>query len=118
SDSVCYTACVLAEQNDASGIVSMTSSGYTAFQISSHRSKSRTFIFTSNEKLLCTLSLVWGVHGFFYDKFISTDETIKEVNAVLKQAKFVTTGDIVINTASIPISLKGRTNMIKVSVID
>ncbi len=118
SDSVCYTACVLAEQNDASGIVSMTSSGYTAFQISSHRSKSRTFIFTSNEKLLCTLSLVWGVHGFYYDKFISTDETIKEVNAVLKQAKFVRKGDILINTASIPIALKGRTNMIKVSVID
>ena len=40
-----------------------------------------------NQKILNTLSLVWGVRGFFYDKFESTDETITEVNDFLKKKK-------------------------------
>lgn len=118
SDSICYSACVLAEQNSALGIVSMTHSGYTAFRISSHRPESLTFIFTSNKSLLCMLSLVWGVRGFYYDKFESTDQTMKDVNGILKQHKLVKKGDVVINTASTPIGRSGRTNTIKISEIE
>lgn len=118
SDSICYTACILAEQNDSLGIVSMTHSGYTAFRISSHRPKALTFIFTSNKSLLCLLSLVWGVRGFYYDKFESTDKTIKDVNGILKHHKLVKKGDSVINTASTPIGRSGRTNTIKISKIE
>lgn len=118
SDTICYTACILAEHNSALGIVSMTHSGYTAFRISSHRPEALTFIFTSNKYLLCMLSLVWGVRGFYYDKFESTDQTMKEVNGMLKQHKLVKKGDIVINTASTPIGRSGRTNTIKISEIE
>jgi pyruvate kinase len=117
SDSICYTACILAEHNSALGIVSMTHSGYTAFRISSHRPEALTFIFTSNKTLLCMLSLVWGVRGFYYDKFESTDQTMKEVNGILKHHKLVKRGDVVINTASTPIGRSGRTNTIKISEI-
>jgi pyruvate kinase len=118
SDSICYTACILAEQNNALGVVSMTHSGYTAFRISSHRPKALTFIFTSNKSLLCMLSLVWGVRGFYYNKFESTDQTMKDVNGILKQARLVKKGDAVINTASTPIGRSGRTNTIKISLIE
>ena len=116
-DAVCGSAVYLAEKTNAVGIISMTTSGYTAFQISSHRPKAGTFIFTSNRKLLNTLSLVWGVRGFFYDQFESTDKTIHEVNKILKAEHLVETGNVVINTAAIPIEKKGKTNMIKVSII-
>ncbi len=118
ADAVCNSAVYLAEKTGAVGIISMTSSGYTAFQLSSNRPKAGTFIFTSNRVLLNTLSLLWGVRGFYYDKFDSTDRTISEVNKILKAEKLIEGGDIVINTASIPIEKKGKTNMIKVSVID
>ncbi len=118
SDSICYTACILAEHNSALGIVSMTHSGYTAFRISSHRPEALTFIFTSNKSLLCMLSLVWGVRGFYYNKFESTDQTMKEVNGILKHHKLVKKGDVVINTASTPIGRSGRTNTIKISEIE
>ena len=116
-DAVCGSAVYLAEKTNAVGIISMTTSGYTAFQISSHRPKAGTYIFTSNRKLLNTLSLVWGVRGFFYDQFESTDKTIHEVNKILKAEHLVETGNVVINTAAIPIEKKGKTNMIKVSII-
>lgn len=118
SDAVCDSACFLAKQTNAVGIVSMTLSGYTAFEISSHRPNAPIFIFTSNETLLNTLSLIWGVRGFFYDKFESTDNTVAEVNDVLKKAKLVKKGDVIINTAAIPLERKGKTNMLKVTVID
>lgn len=118
ADAVCSSAVFLADKTKASGIIAMTSSGYTAFQISSQRPKANTYIFTSNKNLLNTLSLLWGVRGFYYDKFESTDQTISEVNNILKAEKLVQSGDVVINTASIPIQRKGKTNMIKVNIID
>ncbi len=117
-DAVCGSAVFLAEKTHAVGIISMTSSGYTAFEISSYRPKAATFIFTSNRKLLNTLSLLWGVRGFYYDKFDSTDKTIRDVNQILKAEKLVEPGNVVINTAAIPIEKKGKTNMIKVTIVD
>jgi pyruvate kinase len=118
SDAVCGSAVYLAEHTNAVGIVSMTTSGYTAFEISSYRPKAVTYIFTSNKHLLNALSLLWGVKTFYYDKLDSTDKTISDVNNILKAENLVQIGDVVINTAAIPISKKGKTNMLKVTVID
>lgn len=118
SDAVCGSAVYLAEHTNAVGIVSMTTSGYTAFEISSYRPKASTYIFTANKHLLNALSLLWGVKTFYYDKEESTDNTIADVNAILKDANLVQEGDVVINTASVPISKKAKTNMLKVTVIE
>ena len=118
SDAVCGSAVYLAEHTNAVGIVSMTTSGYTAFEISSYRPKAGTFIFTANKHLLNALSLLWGVRTFYYDKDESTDQTIADVNNMLKEASLVQEGDVVINTASVPISKKAKTNMLKVTVVE
>jgi len=118
SDAICHSATFLAKETKAKAIVSMTQSGYTAFEISSYRPEARTFIFTSNRGLLNTLSLVWGVKGFYYDKMESTDDSINDVNTILKQENMVEVGDVIINTSSMPILKKGKTNMIKVSIIE
>ncbi len=116
-DAVCSSAVFLAEKTHAKGIVAMTATGYTALQISSYRPKATSYIFTSNRSLLNALSLLWGVKAFYYDKYDSTDETISEVNRILKSENLIEVGDIIINTASIPIAKKGYTNMIKVSIV-
>lgn len=118
ADAVCGSAVYLSEKTNAIGIISMTSSGYTAFEISSHRPKAGTFIFTSNRNLLNSLSLLWGVRGFYYDKFESTDQSISDVNRILKAEKLIESGEVVINTAAMPIEKKGKTNMIRVTVVD
>ena len=118
SNAVCESAVYLAQHTNAVGIVSMTTSGYTAFEISSYRPKARTFIFTSNKHLLNALSLLWGVRTFYYDKLESTDQTIADVNAILKAENLIGIGEVVINTAAVPIVNHGKTNMLKVSVIE
>jgi len=118
SDAVCESAVYLSQHTNAVGIVSMTTSGYTAFEISSHRPKASTYIFTSNRQLLNSLSLLWGVRAFYYDKLESTDQTISDVNSILKAENLIETNDVVINTAAVPITKQGKTNMLKVTVIE
>ncbi len=119
SDSVCFMAARMAEDVHAKAIVGMTSSGYTAFKVSSFRPrKQQIYIFSDRMHMLSTLNLVWGVRCFYYDRFTSTDETISDVNSILKAAEKVGKGDIVINTGSMPIHKRHRTNMLKITVID
>jgi len=118
SDAVCYNACKIAEEVGAKAIVGMTRSGYTAFMLSSYRPHAKIFIFTDNKDLLNILSISWGVTAFFYDKFVSTDETISDVIQILKEKNLVKEGDIVVNTGSMPIHKQARTNMLKVTVVE
>lgn len=117
TDSICYNACSLAHHAGAQALISMTNSGYTAFKLSSHRPKAPIFIFTDNRSLLTTLSLVWGVRGYFYDKYESTDQTINDLKEMVKQEGHLKSDDLVINIASMPMKEKGRTNMMKLSYI-
>jgi pyruvate kinase len=118
SDEVCRQACLIADALNAKAIVSMTHSGYTAFQLASFRPKSPVFIFTDNKQLLNTSGLIWGVRAIYYNKFATTDETINDVNSILKQRGFVKHHELVINTASMPLHARSRTNTIKVSRIE
>jgi len=117
-DAICGSSVYLAEKTNASAIVAMTYSGYTAFEISSYRPNADIYIFTGNRNLLNTLSLLWGVRTFFYDKFESTDGSIHDVNSLLKEKNLVQPGQIVINTASTPLHKKGKTNTIKVTEME
>ncbi len=117
TDSICYNACSLAHHAGAQALISMTNSGYTAFKLSSHRPKAPIFIFTDNRSLLTTLSLVWGVRGYFYDKYESTDQTINDLKEMVKKEGQLKSDDLVINIASMPMKEKGRTNMMKLSYI-
>lgn len=118
SDEVCFTAVRMSDHLKAKAIIAMTKSGYTGFKVASYRPEANIFIFTDNKFLLNTLSLVWGVRGFYYDKFTSTDETFQDITDILKEEKIVIEGDCVINCASMPIHKKQRTNTIKVTYID
>jgi pyruvate kinase len=118
TDSICRSACHLAENIEAKAIITMTHSGYTAIKVSSYRPKASVFVFTSNHSLLNTMSLVWGVRGFFYDKYISTDHTIADIKYILRKEGFLKQGDFFINIASMPITEKGKTNMLKLSHVE
>lgn len=116
SDSLVANACSLARDTHASAVIGMTKSGYTAFQLAKYRPKAHIFIFTENHALLNTLNLVWGVRGFYYNKFESTDATINDIKQTLLDGGYLQKGDVFINTASMPINEQKRTNMIKLSI--
>lgn len=118
SDTMCIQAAIVAEKIEAKGICGLTVSGYTAFKISSYRPNSHIFIFSERVHMLATLNLVWGVKCFHYTKFTTTDETIEDVCDILKEKKKIKKGDIIINTGSMPIHKRFRTNMLKITNVE
>jgi pyruvate kinase len=117
NDSLVLAACKLAKDVGAKAIVGMTSSGYTAYKSSSHRPNANIFVFTSNRDLINKMNLVWGTRAYHYDKTDSTDETISDVEEILKREGHVKSGDIFIFLASMPIQEKARTNTLKINVV-
>jgi len=118
TDSICFNACRLSQRVDSKAILTMSFSGYTAYKIASQRPKAPIFVFTSNEKILTQINLIWGVQGFYYNNRISTDDTISEIKSILKEIGYVNEGDLVINIASIPLEDLGKSNMLKLSIVD
>jgi len=116
--SVCYHASHMANEIKAKAICTLTNSGYTAFQISAWRPDSHILVFTSNYRILSQLNLLWGVKAFFYDKFVSTDDTVEDVNRIAKAKGFVKKNDMLINLAAMPITDKGMVNTLRVSLIE
>ena len=112
---VCFQACNIANELEASAICTLTNSGYTAWQISSWIPSAVILVFTSNKRILSQLCLLWGVRCVFYDNFVSTDKTVEEVNALAVKKGFVKKGDLVINLAAMPVVEKGQVNTLRIS---
>lgn len=114
SDAVLYSACNIAREANARAIIAMTHTGYSAARISSQRPRSDIFIFSNNHELLCTLNLLWGIKGVFYDNIVtSTSRTLKALTEKLKADGLIKQGDLLVYAASTPIYVSGKTNMLK-----
>lgn len=116
--SICHHAATMANVIKAKAICTLTNSGYTAFQISAWRPQSHILVFTSNKQIMTQLSLLWGVKAFYYDRFVSTDDTITDINDIARDKGFVEKGDFIINLAAMPITERGMVNTLRVSEIE
>jgi len=115
---ICYHGAVMANDIEAKAITTLTNSGYTAFQVSAWRPHAHVLVFTSNRRILTQLNLLWGVNAFFYDKFVSTDDTIDDINKIAKEKGFVQKGDMLVNLAAMPVVSKGMVNTLRISEIE
>ena len=114
---VCLAAVRIANTTNVEAIITLTYSGYTAFQIAAHRPNSNIIVFSSNRRVLTMLNLLWGVRAFYYDMQKSTDETIIQVNMLAHTNGFVEQGDFVINLNATPAYEGGKTNTLRLTTI-
>jgi pyruvate kinase len=118
SDIVCFNAAKIADELKAKAIIGITISGYTAFKVSSFRPEASIFIFSKVRSILSTLNLIRGVKGFYYDINSSTEETHRNLTRILKEKSYLTEGDLVVHTSSMPVFEKQRTNLIRVARVE
>ena len=116
AESLIHSGCVLSNNTKAKAICTLTSSGYSASMISHFRPKADIFIFSRKKSLLTRLSLYWGVRSFYYERTKATDDTITDLELILKENGHIKSGDAFITMACIPIELRERVNMLKISV--
>ena len=115
SKTICHQAAIVANEIEAAVITTLTNSGYTAFQISAWRPKSNILAFSDNRRILAMLNLLWGVKGEYYDKFVSTDDTVEDINKITLENHFAEKGEYVINLTSMPVNEKGMVNTLRIS---
>ncbi|MDP4150363.1 MAG: pyruvate kinase [Bacteroidota bacterium] len=118
SDAICYNACKLARDTNADALIGMTQSGYTAFMLSSYRPKSPLYIFSKERSVINQLSLSWGVRAFYYGEEESVDGIIRDEHKILMERGFIKSGDVVVNTGSLPVEKHVPTNMLKVTKLE
>ncbi|MCB9202544.1 MAG: pyruvate kinase [Flavobacteriales bacterium] len=117
TDIICYNATKIATQIEATAIITLTHTGYTAFQISSHRPNAYIVVYTENRDIIPMLNLLWGVKAFYYEAKDSSDETVIDVNLNTVNEKLVNWGDFVINLNAMPENENGKTNTLRITTI-
>jgi len=55
------------------------------------------------------------VKAQFYDKMVSTDQTVVDLNRITLERNYAKKGDFVINLTSMPVNDKGMVNTLRVS---
>lgn len=115
SDAILFNASEMAQQTQARAIVVVSNSGYSALRLASHRPQSSLFVFSPNHFTLCSLSLLWGVRGFYDDSINDADSLMEKINRWLVKEKHVQPGSLIVNVLSTPVVEKGSSNTLRLS---
>lgn len=113
SDSILFNACEIAHQTEAAAILVVTHSGYSALHLSCYRPKSKIFVFSSNRHVLLSLSLVWGIEGFYLEETKDTEQLSETLIAMLTGKGLLQKNELCVNVLSTPVWNKGFSNTIR-----
>lgn len=117
TDAIGQATCEMASELKAKVIIASTVSGYTARMVAKHRPAIPIIAPTPVPETQRRLSLVWGVHPLLVQEFTNTDEMIATTVQAALDEGLVERGDLVVITAGVPRGGPGKTNMIKVHLV-
>lgn len=118
TDAISQATCEIAQELGAKAIIASTRSGHTARMVSKYRPQTPILAPTPDLRVAARLALAWGVEPLLVSQFATTDEMITQAVNAAKGRRFVQPGDVVVITAGVPIGGAGRTNMLKVHVVE
>jgi len=117
TDSISKSVCSNSAELKASAIITCTSTGHTARQISRHKPLVPIIAVTPNEKEFRKLVLSWGVRPVLINYPENTDSLINDSLETLKAKGLVKEFDLVVITAGIPFNISGNINLMKIEMI-
>ncbi len=117
TNAISLSTCRTALDLKASAIITATSSGYTAGEVSKFRPKAPIIATTNTERIMRRMVLYWGVYPVVTEKVKLTDEIIDISVKKALEKKYIKNGDLVVVTAGVPVGVAGSTNLIKVHIV-
>jgi pyruvate kinase len=117
-ESISFSCVRMADDVGAKAIAVVTHSGTTARRIAKYRPKVPVFAFTESQDVRRQLNLIWGVRSVRLDELLDTDKSVEVIESYLKKEEVVGNGDRVVIATGLPYSIKGSTNVIKISTIE
>ncbi len=117
TDAICHATCTTALDLNASAIVTVTKSGYSARNIAKYCPACEIVCGSIEEKVARQLNLVWGTVPVILEKKKDIFELFDHVLEVAEAQNYLSHGDITVITSGVPIGVSGTTNMIKVQTV-
>ena len=117
SAAVGHAACTTAADVGASAIITASKSGETARLLSRFRPDVPIIACVLDESTRRQMNVYRGVVPLMIDYAHSTDELIEMSVNASEKAGLVSSGDMVVVTAGVPVGVSGTTNMIKVHMV-
>ncbi|WP_050181137.1 pyruvate kinase [Domibacillus robiginosus] len=117
TDAIGQSVAKTAEALEVKAIIAPTSSGHTARMISRYRSKASIYAVTDSERVMRSLSLVWGVFPVMGLSVSSTDDMLDNAIVRCLDEGLISHGELVVITAGVPVGESGTTNLMKIHVV-
>ncbi len=114
TSAISTAACELSDSLNARALVTPTSSGTTARQVSKHRPHAPILAVTSSSDVMNQLALMWGVEPFLVKPARNTDEMFEKAVSIARESGVARGGDEIVITAGVHVNVPGTTNLIKV----
>ena len=115
---IAYSTCTAAADLNASVIITVTMSGFTAEAISRFKPVCPVIGCTVNDRVCKQLNLLWGVNPLLIGRKETSDELFAAALEEAEKAGYVKQGDTVVITAGVPLGIAGKTNMIHVVEVE
>ncbi|MCD8366084.1 MAG: pyruvate kinase [Clostridiales bacterium] len=116
TNAIAHATCTTATDLNASAIITVSHSGWTAYMVSKYRPTCPIIGCSVYEDTCRLLSLAWGVTPVLVDMQDNSDVLFDHAVERAVEAGLVENGEIVVITAGVPLGISGTTNMIKVHV--
>jgi pyruvate kinase len=117
-EAISHAASFLAEEVKAVAIVTPTESGSTARWVSRLRPRQPILALSRHLSTVRNLNLCWGVHPVLVPNWKDTDEMLARSRKIPRELGMASTGDRIVIIAGVPISIPGKTNLIKVEMVE
>jgi len=118
TNAVSRATCTSAADLNASAIVTVTNSGFTARMVAKYKPACPILAISLSELVWRQLNLVWGCRSMMGEVKNDTEQEIFELaSAKAVESKLVHNGDLIVVVAGVPVGVAGSTNTIKVQVV-
>ncbi len=117
TDAISNAVRSVAQELGAGAIVTSTESGFTARMVSKHRPQSLIIAVTPHAAVARRLTLCWGVYPVLVKPTQSTDEMLAVAVDGGLASGLVSSGDLIVITAGVPVGEAGTTNLLKIHTI-
>lgn len=102
---------------NAAAILTVTKTGQTARMISKYRPVSQILGCSPDPTVVRQMNLSWGVIPLLVEEKTTTDELFEHAIEKASDLNIVSSGDLVVITAGVPLGIAGTTNLMKVHVV-
>lgn len=117
TNAISHACCTSAQDLNATAIVTVTKTGFTAKMLSRFRPGCPIIACAPVERVVRQLCLSWGITPLLIEEVTDTDELFERAVDAGIDAELLHKDDLIVMTAGVPLGISGTTNLMRVHVV-